>query len=170
MHELSAAHKILPLGTYVKAVNLSNQKHVVVRVNDRGPFVKGRVIDLSYAAAKQIGLIGPGTARVKIVALGKKIQEIASPLGKKPVVEIQDLKTGDFTVQVVALKNREKALELSDKLKPIYDYVDIEVYNDQTQGTFYRVRVSRSKTLTAAEKIEKDLESMGFEQAFVVCL
>ncbi len=170
MHKISAAHKTLPLGTYVKAVNLATQKYVIVRINDRGPFVKGRIIDLSYAAAKQIGLVGPGTAKVKITALGKEVQEMDSPLGKKPVVEIEELNAGVFTIQVGAFKNKENALRLGDKLKVVYQYVDIEVVDDKYRGTIYRLRVSKSNSLSKAEEIEKELESMGFDEAFIVSL
>lgn len=64
--KLTAAHKRIAFGTNVKVTNLSNNKYVLVKVNDRGPFVSGRIIDLSKAAAKQIDLIAPGTAKVKI--------------------------------------------------------------------------------------------------------
>lgn len=170
MHKKSAAHKTLPLGTIVKAVNLSNKKYVIVRINDRGPFVKGRIIDLSYAAAREIGLIDPGLAEVKIDALGREVGEIESPLGRKPVVEISDLNNGEFTVQVGAFKSKENALRLSDRLKVLYDYVDVAVYDDGKMGSIYRVRVSKSKTMTKAEKMEKELELRGFEEAFVVRL
>jgi rare lipoprotein A len=170
MNKKSAAHKILPLGTYVKAVNLENNKQIVVRINDRGPFVKGRIIDFSYAAAKEIGLVGPGVVKVKIVALGREVGKIDSPSGSQPVVEISDLKKGEFTVQVGAFKSRENATRLSGKLKPIFDYVDVEMYDDERNGPVYRVRVSKSKTLANAEKMEKKLESMGFESAFIVSL
>lgn len=63
---LSCAHKTLPFGTKVKVVNLKNGKSVIVRVNDRGPFVKGRIIDLSFAAAKEINMIKNGVVRVKV--------------------------------------------------------------------------------------------------------
>jgi rare lipoprotein A len=66
MNGLTAAHKTLPFNTRVKVTNLSNDKSVVVRINDRGPFKKGRIIDLSLAAAKKIDLIGPGSAKVRI--------------------------------------------------------------------------------------------------------
>jgi len=65
----SAAHKSLPLGTKVRVTKLSNGKSVVVRVNDRGPFVKGRIIDLSRRAAKDLGIIGSGVAKVKVEVL-----------------------------------------------------------------------------------------------------
>lgn len=170
MYEKSAAHKTLPLGTYVKVVNLSNKKQVIVRINDRGPFVKGRVIDFSYAAAKDIDLIGPGVARVKIVALGKEVGEIESPSGKKPVIEIKDLKKGEFTVQVGAFKNKENAIRLRSRLKVVFDYVDVEMFEDLNKGPVYRVRASKSETLTKADEMETKLESMGFEEAFIVSL
>ena len=66
MNDLTAAHRTLPFNTRVKVTNLSNKKTVIVRINDRGPFKKGRVIDLSLAAAKKIDLIGPGSAKVRI--------------------------------------------------------------------------------------------------------
>jgi rare lipoprotein A len=69
MHALTAAHRSLPFGTRVKVTNLENSKSVVVRINDRGPNQKGRLIDLSYAAAKQLDLIGAGTAKVRIQVL-----------------------------------------------------------------------------------------------------
>lgn len=69
MHKLTAAHRTLPLGARVRVTNLLNGRSVVVTITDRGPFVKKRVIDLSYAAARQIGLLGPGTAPVQLEVL-----------------------------------------------------------------------------------------------------
>ena len=66
MYALTAAHRKLPFGTKVRVTNLANGMSVVVRINDRGPFVKGRIIDLSYAAAKKIGLVQSGVAKVKL--------------------------------------------------------------------------------------------------------
>ena len=69
MYEMTAAHKTLPLPTYVRVSNLDNGRSSIVKVNDRGPFIEGRIIDLSYAAAYRLGITGPGTANVEIVAL-----------------------------------------------------------------------------------------------------
>jgi rare lipoprotein A len=66
MYELTAAHKELPFGTYVRVTNLRNGKTVVVRINDRGPFKRGRIIDLSYAAARKIGMVREGSTRVRV--------------------------------------------------------------------------------------------------------
>ncbi len=70
-NDLTAAHNGLPLNTYVRVINLENGKSVIVRINDRGPFVKGRIIDLSYAAAKKIGMIEKGTASVRLRVISK---------------------------------------------------------------------------------------------------
>jgi len=69
MYAMTAAHRTLPLPTYVEVTNLENGRVVVVRVNDRGPFHADRIIDLSYAAARKLGIVGPGTARVRVRAL-----------------------------------------------------------------------------------------------------
>ena len=169
MHKVSAAHKTLPLGTYVKVLNLSNNRKSIVRINDRGPFVKGRIIDLSYAAAKEIGLVGPGVAQVEIVALGKEVGELKTSGGIKPVVESADLQRGVFAVQVGAFKDRNNALRLAERLKVIFDFVDVTRY-DAGRDLLYRVRVSKSDTLTRAGEVEKKLENMGFREAFVVSL
>ena len=70
MHELTAAHKSLPFGTRVRVTNLDNGRHVVVRITDRGPFIKGRIIDLSYAAARKVDMVNAGTARVRVEVVG----------------------------------------------------------------------------------------------------
>src|SRR5262249_58511897 len=77
-YDLTAAHQTLPLGTRVIVTNLDNGRAVEVRINDRGPFVKGRSIDLSYAAARSLGMLGPGTVPVRIEVLGGHPQRLAS--------------------------------------------------------------------------------------------
>ncbi|MFO7733797.1 MAG: septal ring lytic transglycosylase RlpA family protein, partial [Candidatus Aminicenantes bacterium] len=70
MHDMTAAHRTLPFGTHVMVTNLDNDRSTVIRINDRGPFIKGRILDLSYAAARVLGVVGPGTARVRLEVLG----------------------------------------------------------------------------------------------------
>ena len=72
MYALTAAHKKLPFGTVIKVTNLQNGMSITVRVNDRGPFVKGRILDLSYAAAQKVGMIRTGVAKVAIVIVEQK--------------------------------------------------------------------------------------------------
>jgi len=170
MYRKTGAHKTLPLGTYVRVLNLENGKQTIVKINDRGPFVKGRIIDLSYAAARDIGLIGPGVAKVRIEALGKQVGEHVSSSGKEPVVEAEDLEKGAFTVQVGAFRDRNNALRLAKRLKVLFQYVSITVLKAPRCTPLYRLRVSKSTTLKQAGKVEKKLEDMGFEKAFIVSL
>lgn len=169
MNKKTAAHKTLPMGTYVKVLNLSNNKHCVVRINDRGPFVKGRIIDLSYAGAKEVDLIGPGVADVRIVALGREVGTLELDSGPTPLVEVADLKTGDFTIQIGAFAEKKNALEIADRLGVVFDYVHIAVQKGNNGcKALYKVHVSRSETLSKAGEIEKRLENMGYTEAFVV--
>jgi rare lipoprotein A len=166
MYAMTAAHKTLPMGTYVRARNLDNGKTVDVRINDRGPFVRGRVIDLSYEAAKRIGVIGPGTAPVEIVALGSlKETEVAGEARRTLVPG--DYYSGDFTIQVGAFKDKQNAENLRDKLALTYQNAHIAVH-EGTHGTFYRVRVGRSDRLDRAREYEKTLENAGYTDAMVV--
>jgi len=76
MSDLTAAHPTLPFGTLVRVINLANNKSVIVRINDRGPFKKNRIIDVSYEAAKQLGFLNDGTALVKIEVIESPQNEI----------------------------------------------------------------------------------------------
>jgi rare lipoprotein A len=158
MYAMTAAHKTLPLGTRVRVKNLSNGKSAVVRINDRGPFVRGRIIDLSYAAAGRLGVVGPGTAPVEIVAL--------VPAGTAPSGPV-DFTHGNFTFQVGAFKNRENAFRLKNKLAEKYKNAHVVVF-DTGAETFFRVRVGRCSTLSQAEQYERILLADGFSEVFIV--
>jgi peptidoglycan lytic transglycosylase len=164
----SAAHRILPLDTMVRVVNLSNNKSIIVPVKDRGPFVKGRVIDLSYGAAKELDMIGPGVVDVKVEALAKEVGQTRYEGATVPVLAWQDFRKGEFTVQVGAFENQDNALKLADRFRKIYSYTNVLVYEDPTGKVLYRVHVSKSETLTEAAAIEKRIEETGFPNAFVV--
>jgi len=168
MNKKTAAHKTLPFDTYVKVLNLENNESTVVRINDRGPFVKGRIIGLSYGAAKEIHIDVQGLADVKVIALGKKIGELKSENGSKPLLDIKDFETGEFTVQVGAFQDRNNAFNLAKRLRVIFDYVNIIKHVDENNNTFFRLHISKSDTLAKAGEIEKRLEDMGFTEAFIV--
>jgi rare lipoprotein A len=155
MHGMTAAHKTLPLGTLVRVRNLKNQRTVELRINDRGPFVGNRVIDLSYEAARQLGVIGPGTAAVEVAAIGV--------LAGSPV----DLYTGNFTFQVGAFSSRESAEKLRAELNPRFGNAHIVEF-DRGDRLFYRVRVGKSTSLEEAIAYEAHLVRNGFPDAFVV--
>ena len=168
MYKKTAAHKTLPIGTYVKVMNLENNKSTIVRINDRGPFIRGRIIDLSYTAATELDIVVPGSADVKIIALGKEIGELKSKDGPIPLLDIKDFETGEFTVQVGAFKDKNNALTLVERLKVIFDYVNIVEYTDKDNQVFFRLHVSKSTTLAKAGEIEKRLEAMGFTDSFIL--
>lgn len=164
MYALTAAHKTLPLGTHVRVHNLENGKKVDVRINDRGPFVRGRIIDLSYTAANKIGIVGPGTADVEIWARGTP----SSTNGGTGRSYVQtDFSSGNFTFQVAAFLNRENAERLKRELAKSYKNAHITVY-DRGDKIFYRVRVGSFKTLDQAARQEEILIQDGFPDAFVV--
>jgi len=169
MHAHTAAHKTLPFGTYVSVKNLSNGRSTVVRINDRGPFVEGRIIDLSYASAREVGLVGPGVATVRVTALAPQVAvKGRTGAGARPVLEARDLRTGEFTVQVGAFLDRKNALDLAKRLGVLFDHVKITEFVDALDRTLHRVRVSKSSSLDEAGKVEKRLEEMGFVGSFVV--
>ncbi|MFP4033553.1 MAG: septal ring lytic transglycosylase RlpA family protein [Desulfococcaceae bacterium] len=164
MHQISAAHKILPLGTVVRVRNLDNGRTLDVRINDRGPFVRGRVIDLSYAAAKRLGVDVPGTAPVEVVAVG-----VTPPRPGAPLPQVATLEPGPFTIQVGAFGERTNAERLAASLKRLYNAADVrELYCPDRRQTFHRVLVGRIPTLEKAETYEVMLRRRGFPDAFTI--
>lgn len=167
MFGYTAAHRILPFNTQVRVKNPSNKKELLVRINDRGPFLKDRVLDLSYTAAKELGLVGPGTALIELEALG--ILEEGEENGKKitRLVQQVDFRKGDFSVQIGAFKDRQNALRLQEKLRN--EYPQTEVSETIRFGeTFFRVRLTHCRQLQEALGLQKQLEGKGFTQALVV--
>ena len=164
MYAMTAAHKTLPLGTYVRVQHLENKRELEVRINDRGPFVRGRIIDLSYTAAKKLGIVGPGTADVEIVALGTPA---ATDGGTGRTFVPGDYYSGNFTFQVGAFANRENAERLKRKLDQQYKNAHITLY-DRGDKIFYRVRVGAFNTLEDAVRNEAILIQDGYPDAFMV--
>jgi rare lipoprotein A len=165
MHDITAAHKLLPMHTMLLVKNLDNGKEIVVRVNDRGPFVQGRIIDLSYAAAQKISLIHSGTARVRITALGET--KLNKKTGKRHFKKHADLRSGEYFVQVGAFTEKYNALSLQEKFldkghKAVIRRVFIE------EKTFYRVQVYVGQTLAKARKSEQILREKGYRGAFII--
>jgi len=165
MYGVSAAHKTLPFGTMVRVHNLRNGRQLDVRINDRGPFVKGRIIDLSYGAAEKLGVVGPGTAPVEIVALAAPARRVRQPGGQERLVAV-DLTRGNFTFQVGAFLDRNNAERLAAKLKREYGHVHVASF-DRGDGMFHRVRVGRATSLKEADEYEQALIRRGFD-VFIV--
>ncbi len=152
METLVAAHRLMPFNTWLKVTNLANNETVTVRVIDRGPFVKGRVIDLSKAAARTIGLLGPGVGEVKI-------EVIAAP---------RDIPVNDFyAVQTGAFANRESA----ERLRQHYAerFGNAQVAEKHAPVPLWRVLVGKEPSIEAAEQLAVVLGSEN-KNVFVVRL
>lgn len=163
MHALTAAHKTLPLGVFVRVRNTENDRELIVRVNDRGPFVKGRIIDLSYAAAKKLGVDVAGTAPVRIEALGYR--------GTAPDTyqAVADYDAGNFTVQIGSFRERGNAERLLLDMKQRFGHAEIQVAEVGGE-TYYRVHVGQYSSLRAAEAAEREFADLGHPGSFTVAV
>ncbi|MFO7497447.1 MAG: septal ring lytic transglycosylase RlpA family protein [Desulfobacterales bacterium] len=165
MYALTAAHKTLPFDTYVKVRNLDNNRGVVVKINDRGPFVSGRIIDLSYTAAKEIGMLGPGTAPVEVVALGAAAADSSQ---EAPSYRPIDYQAGNFTFQVGAFRDPQNAERQRRELLKRFTDAHVRAYQSPAHGELHGVRVGRFENLDQAEAHRQRLAQNGFPDAFIV--
>ncbi len=166
MYAMTAAHKTLPFGTYVSVRNLTNSRKIKVRINDRGPFARGRIIDLSYTAAKKLEIVGPGTGNVEIVAL-EAIVRSKAPEGADQSYVSANYYQGNFTVQIAAFSEWKNAQRLKQKLSQSHKNTHITTYYDG-YNTFYRVRVGKCSTLEQANRYEEFMIQNGFKGAFAI--
>jgi len=152
MNALTAAHKTLPFNTRVKVVNLDNGREVVVRINDRGPFVKNRIIDLSYQAGRELGLLKPGMARVRLSVLPAPSERKAPE------------KTGrGYTIQLGVFKNQENARQASRQIADgriqTFSREDIQLH---------RVLAGSFHTFEEAVERMEEIQGQGSKDAFII--
>ncbi|GAU08723.1 septal ring lytic transglycosylase RlpA family protein [Desulfoplanes formicivorans] len=141
MHQRTAAHRVLPMQTWLTVTNLDNGKTTRVRVNDRGPFVKNRILDLSFQAAKDLGIVGPGTARVRIQAEGTRTTWL----------------TGPFYVQVGSFTIKDNALKVCSKMQQ-QGYAQSRIHPINLNGqTFWQVHAGSFATMADAQSALKRL-------------
>ncbi|MFA4911666.1 MAG: septal ring lytic transglycosylase RlpA family protein [Desulfobacteria bacterium] len=139
MYDLTAAHKILPLGAYAMVTNLDNRRSVEVKINDRGPFVEGRIIDLSFAAARALDMVDCGIAMVR-VEVTKRVKYYDIP----------------YTLQVASFREKSNALDLKKELDKKYKDVYI-VATTISNMEYYRVRLGYFKSEESAKKVAQRL-------------
>jgi peptidoglycan lytic transglycosylase len=144
MNQLTAAHPSLPFGTLVGVRNTRTGREVVVRINDRGPFAHNRVIDLSYAAAQVVGVVGPGTASVELY--------LVPATGQAP----------RYTVQVGAFSEAERAAALLREMARIYPEAVVD-----SDGTWNRVQIGAFHDRDQAEALRRELAVVGVSSIVV---
>lgn len=165
MFAMTAAHKTLPLPVKVSVKNLSNGKIIIVRVNDRGPFIGNRIIDLSYAAAKKLDIIEKGTARVEVRVLN---ESNASPSVRIIPLTDSNESGADFFIQLGSFGLNSNADKLVQRLKD-KNFNDVNIYSiDTMKGTFYRVRLGPYALLEKAQNIMQQLHATQFKQARLI--
>ncbi len=155
MYGMTAAHKNLPFGTILRVTNMQNKKSVVVRVNDRGPFVEGRVVDLTHSAAKKLDMLGPGVVSVKIEAIGGPEDKTYASTSKN--------NSGSFYIQVGSFGDKFNAQTLRQKI--VSNGRSCRLYQD-VSSSIWKVHVGPYFTYTAAERAKKTLTN-EFSGAFI---
>ena len=190
MYAMTAAHKSLRIPTYVEVKNLSNNRKAIVKVNDRGPFHEGRVIDLSYAAATKLGVAETGTAPVtiRVIEIGKKEMVVAgvapgAVAGQAIAAEnvaaeemvdkvidspVEELIGEQFYVQVAAFSSEDNALNMLDDLKA-KEFKNVRIHVEGAQDELlYRVRIGPFPTRFVAEKLVIQLKEINHNNVRIV--
>jgi rare lipoprotein A len=172
MYAMTAAHKNLPLPTYVEVKNLNNNKRVVVKVNDRGPFHDNRIIDLSYTAARKLDIVAKGTGLVEVRAIHKKSNTRNKELIKKegaPVRTAMNVApTSGFYIQVGAFSEALNAIRLQTRLAGIGDEL-IKVNEAKVNGqVVYRVQIGPIHKIDEADSIVEQLGDYGVTEHRIV--
>ena len=189
MYAMTAAHKALPLPSYVRVTNLRNNKSVVVRVNDRGPFVHNRIIDLSYSAALKLDMVDAGTSLVEVEAIGvdqphgdrpvrtttppappqparpaPTVAEtaVAAPAPAEPMVENR------IFVQVGAFGARQNAERRLAQLRQGGIGIGFIDEDDSPDASLYRVRIGPIRNVVHFDILVEELENLGIMDPYLV--
>jgi rare lipoprotein A len=165
MYAMTAAHKTLPLPTNVRVTNLENGKSVILRVNDRGPFVKNRLIDLSYAAAQELDVVANGTAVVEVVALNSAYNNNAAGSQSQTASNSQNVK---MYLQVGAFGESTNAQKLADKLSDS-GIANVRVHEVSGGATkLFKVRIGPLASVADYDRLSADIERLQIGEGHLV--
>ena len=179
MYEMTAAHKTLPLPTYVKVRNLRNDRAIVVRVNDRGPFVHNRIIDLSYAAALKLDMVRDGTSLVEVTAISfdeppgdrpVRVVEPAAPPEAAPQVSAEVRADHEIFVQVGAFGDRANAEKrqatlMAGGISRTFIFAD-----EAAEPPMFRVRIGPIAGVDDYDVLVGKLEALGISDPYLISL
>lgn len=165
MYAMTAAHRSLPLPTYLEVTNLSNGRRIVVRVNDRGPFHPNRIIDLSYAGASKLGILGKGTGLVELRAIDPRAPR--APARVEPV-PLERTEPAGLFVQVGAFQSLSNAERMRSRVYPLADS-GVRISEATSAGrTVYRVRIGPLRGVEHADRLTESLTRIGVEESRIV--
>lgn len=177
MHGMTAAHKTLPLPTYVRVTNLKNKRQVILKVNDRGPFHDNRIIDLSHTAAVKLGIKSTGTGWVEVEAIHSYAENKPKPVVKTSSVNNFSQSAlpptlqakADLFLQVGAFKNSDNAKNLTQKLSLANVAYKVNIFDLKiNEQSVYRVRIGSIKSIADAENISAFVVKNGFEKPKII--
>jgi rare lipoprotein A len=174
MLAMTAAHKSLPLPTYVEVTNLSNNRKIIVKVNDRGPFESSRIIDLSYVAAKKLDVVRTGTAKVRVRAINThkapdKTTMFAKNSKQQPsIYKLPGATRQTMYLQVGAFRNKTNAERFKRQLSSMLNTPHVTVLKPNAKHPFYRVHVGPIKDVATVNRITSRLKSAGIKTIVAV--
>jgi rare lipoprotein A len=172
MYAMTAAHKTLPLPTYVRVTHLKNGRSVIVKVNDRGPFHEGRIIDLSYSAAKKLGVTATGTAPVEVTAIDienyRKNKGYQAKVKRPSLVSTYPVKSEfKLYLQVGAFSEQKNANQLLKRLSRMFK--QRKIHSDfSSENNVYRVRIGPLVNIEDADKLSTLLNSKGLSTTKII--
>jgi rare lipoprotein A len=168
MYAMSAAHKTLPLPSFARVTNLENGRQVVLRINDRGPFHGGRLIDLSYAAAMKLDVLSTGVAKVKldVIHVSENGQVNIGNSQSLNYLKASEPNTPNkaFFIQVAALRNKQKITRMAKGLKSLYQVP----YHTPEKGGMYRLQLGPINDEKVASELLAELKQNGYDGAYKV--
>ncbi len=169
MYAMTAAHKTLPLPSYVRVRNLNNGKSVVVRVNDRGPFLHNRLIDLSYAAAHRLGILGTGTGVVEVEGLsGDEPAPVTVARAPEIVATAVAAEPPKLYLQVGAFTRRDNAEGLKEQLVRA-DFKPVQIQHGERDATpLYRVRIGPLASVDESDQLAARVQAQGLPSPVIV--
>ena len=173
MYKVSAAHKSLPIPSFLRVTNLDNNRSLVVRVNDRGPFHGDRIVDLSYAAALKLGYADRGTARVQLEAIIPDGVEVDRAVANNNYTlsrqALEVASSGDKYIQVGAFADINSAREMSDKLRAMTNRpVFIRSLDSTNSGVLHRVRIGPVNDTSEIRRITQSVVAANLGSPYTV--
>ena len=167
LYGMTAAHKTLPLPSYVEVTNLRNDRSVIVKVNDRGPFHDDRLIDLSYTAAAKLDILATGTGMVEVRAIDTgELPATPAPTQAQPFLQENDLAEGEtLYLQVGAFSSQENAIRMQQEIQAqnIGTVRIVEVSNDN--GVLYKVQIGPLASIREADQVTRALKPLGINES-----